>query len=69
MTPKEKAQELVEKFRILKAITESYAKKCALISVDEMIEIAVQYEDALSASQTSDYPEFLKKVKQEIEKL
>jgi len=38
LTPKEKAQELVEKFRISKAITESYAKQCSLIAVDEMIE-------------------------------
>ena len=37
MTPKEKAIELVEKFRISKAITESYAKKCALIAVDEIL--------------------------------
>lgn len=37
MTPKEKAAELVEKFRISKAITESYAKQCALIAVDEML--------------------------------
>jgi hypothetical protein len=37
MTPKEKAQELVEKFRISKAITESYAKQCALIAVDEIL--------------------------------
>jgi hypothetical protein len=38
MTPKEKAIELVDKFRISKAITESYAKQCALIAVDELIE-------------------------------
>jgi hypothetical protein len=37
MTPKEKAQELVDKFRISKAITESYAKQCALIAVDEIL--------------------------------
>jgi hypothetical protein len=37
MTPKEKAEELVEKFRISKAITESYAKQCALIAVDEIL--------------------------------
>ena len=37
MTPKEKAEELVDKFRISKAITESYAKQCALIAVDEII--------------------------------
>jgi hypothetical protein len=37
MTPKEKAEELVQKFRISKAITESYAKQCALIAVDEIL--------------------------------
>jgi hypothetical protein len=37
MTPKEKAIELVNKFRISKAITESYAKQCVLIAVDEII--------------------------------
>jgi len=37
MTSKEKAQELVDKFRISKAITESYAKQCALIAVDEIL--------------------------------
>jgi hypothetical protein len=38
LTPKEKAQELINKFRISKAITESYAKQCALIAVDEILE-------------------------------
>lgn len=38
MTPKEKAKELVDKFRISKAITESYAKQCALIAADYVIQ-------------------------------
>ena len=38
MTPKEKAEELVDKFRISKAITESYAKQCALIAVEQIID-------------------------------
>jgi hypothetical protein len=37
MAPKDKAIELVEKFRISKAITESYSKQCALIAVDEIL--------------------------------
>ena len=37
LTPKEKAVELVNKFRLSKAITESYAKQCALIAVDEIL--------------------------------
>jgi hypothetical protein len=41
MTPKEKAKELVDKFRISKAITESYAKQCALIAVDEIINVII----------------------------
>jgi hypothetical protein len=41
MTPKEKAIELVEKFRISKAITESYSKQCALIAVDEILKLRV----------------------------
>jgi len=37
MTPKEKALELVEKFRILKEITELHAKQCALIVIQEIL--------------------------------
>jgi hypothetical protein len=62
--PKEKAKELVEKFRISKAITESYAKLCALIAVDEI----------RSCINWNHYPldrewRFWDEVKQEIEKL
>ncbi len=63
MTPKEKAEELVDKFRISKAITESYAKKCALIAVDEIIE-ALKDNASNSASWL-----YWENVKQEIEKL
>jgi len=70
MTPKEKAEDLYNRMLPKSGVVfKSQAKQCALVAVDEMIEIAIQYEDALSASQTSDYPEFLKEVKQEIEKL
>jgi hypothetical protein len=41
MTPKEKAQELVDKFRISKAITESYSKQCALIAVGEIMNVII----------------------------
>jgi hypothetical protein len=41
MTPKEKAIELVEKFRISKAITESYSKQCALIAVGEIMNVII----------------------------
>jgi len=75
MTPKEKAQQLINAFiphvrwKMGQEDVLKRAKECALIAVDEMIEIAEQYENALSISQTSDYPEFLKQLKQEIEKL
>jgi hypothetical protein len=39
MTPKEKAKELVDKFRISKAITEGYGKQFALIAVDEILSV------------------------------
>lgn len=69
MTPKEKAQELVDKFRISKAITESYAKQCALIAVDEILQ---GYEfDSLDIEhkRIMDNINYWDKIKQEIEKL
>ena len=64
MTPKEKAQELVEKmYRAhsgsASAITMYFAKQCALIAVDEI----------LSAIGFSVNDEYWGQVKQEIEKL
>jgi len=76
MTPKEKAKELVNKFYVI-LMKKNYpnvaqmdaAKECALIAVDEIMPIVEGYEDALSASQTSDELEYWQEVKQEIEKL
>jgi hypothetical protein len=66
-TPKEKAEELIMKMSFE---THAYnAKSCALIAVNEIIPIVNSYENALSASQQSDYLEYLYEVKQEIEKL
>jgi hypothetical protein len=62
MTPKEKAQELIDKFRISKAITESYAKECALIAVDEILKICV---DSLGLTEL----DYWQDVKEEIQKL
>jgi flavin-dependent dehydrogenase len=48
MTPKEKAQELVDKYYIFNHIGNRHAIKCALIAVDEIIEsnpIAFDEED------------------------
>jgi len=44
MTTKEKAKQLVEKFRISKAITESYGKQCSLIAVDLLIDQCEKYK-------------------------
>jgi len=70
MTAKEKAEELVEKFRISKAITESYAKQCALISLDEMIEQNGElYLNGLDGDYYREKNNFLFEVKQEINNL
>jgi hypothetical protein len=66
MTPKEKAQELVEKFRISKAITESYAKQCAIIAVDEILKMV---DESMQGFLDSDIIAYWKQVKTEIEKL
>jgi hypothetical protein len=70
-TAKEKAQELYSKFlRYVPAEEEfehEYTKQCALIAVDEIIPIVNSYENALSASQQSNYLEYLYEVKKEIE--
>ena len=68
MTPKEKASWLVLKF-MSKLINLNISKQCALVTVDEIIPIVNSYENALSASQQSDYLEYWYEVKQEIEKL
>jgi len=76
MTPKEKAMELVDKFRLY-AFTSDYdyaengaqneyynAEKCALIAVDELIVQENSYNNG------SFYPSrYWQEVKQEIEKL
>jgi hypothetical protein len=89
--PKEKAQELYNKFfdyadsnygtskfnknwfgNVLageRKVRKKSAKECALIAVEEIIPIVNSYENALSASQQSDYLEYWYEVKQEIEKL
>ena len=64
MTPKEKAEELIEK---MKEFQEGYwrrvnAEECALIAVDEMMSISTKCQDyELSV--------WLREVKNEIEKL
>ena len=79
-TPKEKAEELVNKF--IKPTIKwnpvngvgyyndlNAAKECALIAVDEIIPIVNSYENALSASQQSNYLDYWYAVKEEIKEL
>lgn len=68
MTPKEKAEELVDKYLVLVngAITFEDVKQCALIAVDEIIEanpISFDEDENCIAKQ------WWKEVKTEIEKL
>ncbi len=70
MTPKGKAQELVEKMYVVHShsasdLTYYFVKQCALIAVEELIEVASDYCD-YDETITKKYWE---KVKTEIEKL
>ena len=75
MTPKEKAKELVDKFKLKhKFFTDSFikttAKQCALIAVDEMIiQNGELYLNGLDGIYYRDKNSYLFEVKQEIEKL
>ena len=83
MTPKEKAQELVLKFEYAKkysnsnnAMSKQLAKQCALIAVDEALNVFIQVHNALqdagllkfNVEEAATY-KFWQEVKQEIEKL
>lgn len=65
MKPKEKAEELMLKYyNLIPMNTVSFAKQCALIAVEELIEEEDNYNNG------SFYPsEYWQEVKQEIEKL
>jgi len=67
MTPQEKAKELVDKMLYCYQghIDEYTAKQCALIAVDELIEVASDYCD-YDETVTKEY---WQEVKQEIENL
>ena len=79
MTPKEKAEELFDKFRVkvhdrdgTSAMNQFEAKQCALIAVDEMIEIYVSACVAMGMSKEDaekQESKYLQEVKQEIENL
>lgn len=62
MTPKEKAQELVDKFTVVGLQQRNEGIQCALICVDEMLKVAYFLAD-------HKIYDHLHEVKQEIEKL
>ena len=72
MTPKEKAQELVDKFRneilsfLNDRIKDQNAKRCALVAVDELIKIHYLLTTTHDTSPSINY---WKEVKQELDKL
>lgn len=66
MTPKEKAEELVERMYACAEINEWTAKRCALIAVDELIKAATPLYDSFWPVNTTEY---WTQVKEEIEKL
>ena len=70
MTPKEKAKELVYKFDDTMEFStpQRFAKKCALVAVDELIRVTPWGGD-IDNEIADDSKEFYIKVKQEIEKL
>jgi hypothetical protein len=71
MTPKEKAKELIDKMYATQGpeygITEDEAKQCALISVDEIIELLVDLSKGFYTF--SNNLKYYEKVKEEINKL
>jgi|688.fasta_scaffold1143227_3 hypothetical protein len=67
MTPKDKAKELVEKYAIW---SWNEAKQCALIAVDEILQIkSITMYPILEDNYIYGHEEYWQKVKQEIEKL
>ena len=66
MTPKEKAEDLVEKLYACAEINEYTAKRCALVAVDEIINTASPVYDSFWPMNTKDY---WKEVKQEIKNI
>lgn len=66
MTPKEKAEELVERMYACAEINEYTAKRCALVAVDEIINTSSPVYDSFWPMNTKDY---WKEVKQEIKNI
>ena len=72
MTPKEKAEELVQRYNILQTFIDGFgyehAKECAVIAVDEII-TSVPTQPSDSELERFDAIMFWIEVKQEVEKL
>jgi hypothetical protein len=68
MTPREKAVELVHKFGMENQYYER-AKQCALIAVEEIINVAQPQCHIQSAHNLEETLEYWEQVKQEIQKL
>ena len=73
MTPKEKAEELVKKMYSVHSnsasdITLHFAKECALVAVDEIINTDMLIDEDTYVM-TPSYLQFWQEVKNEIEKL
>ena len=76
MTPKEKAIELIDKFKVLDSeghvLSWSCAKECALICVNEILETTKEeYQQVVDQEyrKSTRHNQYWQQVKQEIEKL
>jgi hypothetical protein len=69
MTPKEKAQDLVNKFRLSAIFTDSYVKAIAKTAVDEILESLGYKKLSDSPYTTLEARQYYVQVKQEIENL
>jgi len=71
MTPKEKAEQLYDKFHVWDTMDHSEVKKMTLIAVREMINNAgfIWGNKSVGVSARDEYRKYWQEVKQEIEKL
>ena len=70
MTPKEKAQELTDKYRMFTEFSSiAAAKQCALIAVDEIILEQCKSSELKDAKYQDERLHYWQEVKQEIENL
>jgi hypothetical protein len=64
MTPKEKAQELIDKFTLPFSPNIEEAKQCSFIAVDELIKVACDYSDYDETVTKETWAEIRNKLKQ-----